>query len=57
MNEQDIRKTIANVVAENSNPKWIEDVRSRKLTIALGKGTVHGAKYNVKTWGVGELPC
>lgn len=55
-NDQDIGKTIANVVAENSNPKWIEDMLSRKFTVALGKGTADGAKYNVKTWGVDDLP-
>jgi len=33
---------IANRRAEASNPIWIEDVRSRKLCIANGKGTVHG---------------
>lgn len=52
--EQDIREIIANVVAENSIPRWIEDVRHRKLTIANGTGAVHGAKYQIKTWGIGE---
>ncbi|MGD8782608.1 MAG: peptidoglycan-binding protein [Ignavibacteria bacterium] len=53
--EQDVREVIANVVAVNSNPRWVEDVRSRKLTIADGKGSVHGAQYNVKSWGIGEF--
>lgn len=53
--EQDIRTTIANVVAENSRPQYIEDVRSRKLTIAIGKGVIHGSKYNIKSWGVGDF--
>ncbi|MCA2508120.1 MAG: peptidoglycan-binding protein [Microcystis sp. M54BS1] len=53
--EQDIRKIISNVVAEHSNPKWIEDVRKRKLTIATSQGKVHGANYEVKSWGLDEI--
>jgi hypothetical protein len=53
--EQDVRVIIANVVAENSNPRWIEDVRKRKLTIATTRGEVHGAKYEIKTWGLDEI--
>jgi len=34
--------TIANRRAEASGSRWIEDVRTRKLCIANGKGTVHG---------------
>ncbi len=36
---------IANLRSEASNPRWIEDVRTRKLTIATGRGTVHGIHY------------
>jgi Putative peptidoglycan binding domain len=54
-NEQQKRVIIANVVAENSNPRFIEDVRSRKLAIATASGTVHGSKYAVKTWGIDEI--
>ena len=54
---QDLRKIIANVVAENSNPTYIEDVRKRKLTLATTQGTVHGSKYDVKTWGLDEVPA
>ena len=39
---------IANRRAEASNPRWVEDVRRRKLTIARGKGTVHGMYYDLK---------
>lgn len=53
--EQDVRVIIANVVAENSNRRWIEDVRKRKLTIATTQGEVHGAKYEIKTWGLDEV--
>jgi len=38
---------IANRRAEASNPRWVEDVRTRKLTIARGKGTVHGRHYDL----------
>lgn len=54
---QDLRKIIANVVAENSNPTYIEDVRKRKLTMATTQGTVHGSKYDIKTWGLNEVPA
>lgn len=55
--QQDLRIIIANVVAENSRPKFIEDVRSRKLTIATAQGTVHGSRFAVKTWGLDDLPA
>lgn len=48
-----LRKIIAKVVAENGN--FVEDVRSRKLTIATTQGTVHGSKYDLKTWGLDEV--
>jgi putative peptidoglycan binding protein len=54
--QQDLRIIIANVVAENSNHKFIEDVRRRKLTIATAQGTVHGSTFAVKTWGLDDLP-
>lgn len=41
-------RIIANRRAEASKPRWIEDVRSRKLTIATGQGTVHGRRYNLE---------
>ena len=54
--QQDLRKIIANVVADNgANPQFIEDVRKRKLTIATTQGTVHGSKYDIKTWGLDEV--
>lgn len=54
--EHDIRVLIANTVAENSRPQYIEDVRKRKLTIATGDGTVHGVRYLTEDWGIGEYP-
>ncbi len=38
---------IANRRAEASNPRWIEDVRKRKLAIARGEGMVHGQYYHL----------
>jgi len=54
--QQDLRIIIANVVAENSNPTFIQDVKKRKLTIATAQGTVHGSNFAVKTWGLDDLP-
>jgi hypothetical protein len=39
---------VANTRAEASNPRWVEDVRNRKLTIARGEGVVHGMHYNLE---------
>ena len=55
--EQDLRIIVANGIAEGSKPQWISDVRRRKLAIATGSGTVHGARYAVKTWGLDDLPA
>jgi hypothetical protein len=38
---------IANAVADVSKSQFRADVRSRKLTIAKGTGTVHGKYYNL----------
>jgi hypothetical protein len=40
-------RSIANRRAEASSPRFIEDVRVRKLTIANGAGTVHNVPYNL----------
>jgi putative peptidoglycan binding protein/glycosyl hydrolase family 46 len=54
--ERDLRLSIADVVAENSLQKYIEDVRRRKRTIASGEGSVHDAKYATADWGIAEFP-
>lgn len=41
-------RIIANRRAEAAHPRWIEDVRARKLTIANGVGTVHGSYFNLE---------
>ncbi len=40
-------RIIANRRAEAANPRFVEDVRRRKLCIAEGKGTVHGITYDL----------
>jgi hypothetical protein len=52
--ELDRRVRIADVVAENSRPQYIEDVRQRKRTIATGDGQVHGVRYATRDWGIAE---
>jgi len=41
-------RIIANRRAEAANPRWVEDVRTRKLAIADGVGTVHGQPYDLE---------
>jgi hypothetical protein len=41
-------RIIANRRAEAANPRWVEDVRTRKLCIANGAGRVHGAFYDLE---------
>jgi hypothetical protein len=40
-------RVIANRVAENARPQYVEDVRTRKLAVANGGGTVHGIVYDL----------
>jgi len=54
--ERDLLLRISDIVAEASNPKWVEDVRARKRTIASGNGQVHGARYSTRDWGIGDFP-
>lgn len=55
--ERELLIRIADVVAENSRPQYVEDVRSRKRTIATGDGLVHGARYATRDWGISEFPA
>lgn len=41
-------RIIANRRAEAATPRWVEDVRARKLCIANGEGRVHGAYYRLE---------
>lgn len=38
-------KLLGTVVADLATPRWRENVLARKLTIALGRGAVHGRHY------------
>lgn len=51
-NESALRQIVANAVADNAIVKFQEDVRRRKLTIATGRGTVHGHNYALEDWGL-----
>jgi hypothetical protein len=57
MSEKDVRVLIANGVADNALAAWREDVRTRKLTVATGEGTVHGVRYVLENWGLAEIPA
>lgn len=52
--EGELRVIVANAVADASQPTWREDVLGRKLTIATGKGTVHGRDYVLENWGLSD---
>lgn len=52
--ESELRPAIADIVAENSRPQFIEDVRARKRLFATGQGQVHGARYALQDWGLDE---
>lgn len=46
--EQAKLRIIANRRAEAANSRWVEDVRTRKLCIANGEGSVHGRQYDLE---------
>jgi hypothetical protein len=50
--EPDLRKQLANAVADSASAKWREDVRQRKLAVATGQGTVHGHGFVLDNWGL-----
>jgi hypothetical protein len=53
--EQERRVIVANAVARQSLPQFREDVRSRKLAIATGAGTVHGELFVLRNWGLADV--
>ena len=53
--EADMRKRLANRVADLSSPRWREDVRGRKTTIALGEADFRSRHYRLADWGLGEF--
>ncbi len=46
------REIVAERVALGSRRQYQADVRSRKMTIATGQGTVHGGRYVTADWGI-----
>jgi len=52
ISEADLRVVVANAVADHARPAWIDDVRSRKLAIATGQGTVHGHLFVMQNCGL-----
>lgn len=44
-------RAVARAVASTATPKWQEDVLLRKMTWAVGSGTVHGRPYNLENYG------
>ena len=51
-------QAIANRVAESSRPEFVEDVRTRKLTIANGTGSVHNVFYDLaEQFSIALSPC
>lgn len=53
--DRDKRVLIADVVAENCRPKYVEDVSERKRAIATGEGEVQRAKYALRDWRIAEF--
>ena len=54
--ERDLRVIIAESVADAASARFRGDVLGRKLVLATGKGTVHGAAYQLDQFGLGEVP-
>jgi peptidoglycan hydrolase-like protein with peptidoglycan-binding domain len=46
------REIVAEEVALGSRPRFQDDVRSRKMTIATGEGIVHGGRFHTADWGI-----
>jgi hypothetical protein len=53
--DADMRLRLANRVADLSSPKWREDVRGRKTTLARGEADFRGRHYRLANWGLGEF--
>lgn len=55
--ELTLRTAIAEAVAKCARAEYRDDVRTRKLAIATGRGRVHGADYVLENWGLEDLPA
>ena len=51
-NEEEVLKIIAEERAKASLPRWQNDVRSRKLAIAMGTGTVHRHRIDLDDFAI-----
>nr|WP_316639602.1 peptidoglycan-binding protein [uncultured Roseateles sp.] len=51
------RLLLANAVADSALPRWQENVRKRKITVAQGTGLANGANYTLASWGLAEVPA
>jgi hypothetical protein len=55
--EAERRQIIANAAGSAAIPAFRDDVRSRKIAIATGQGSVHSASYDLNSWSLGEFPA
>lgn len=56
--EGDRLPLLAEAIAQAvSRPQYRADVLARRMCIASGSGTVHGAPYKVASWGLGMFPA
>lgn len=56
LTEREFLAIIATKRAEASNPRWVADVKARKMTIVDGVGTVHGDRYDLNAAGLSDAP-
>lgn len=57
ISEAEMRRRLANRVADLSAKRWREDVRGRKTTIASGGGNFRNRDYQLVNWGLDDLPA
>lgn len=55
--EAERRQIIANAAGSAAIPAFRDDVRSTKIAIATGQGSVHSASYDLNSWSLGEFPA
>ncbi len=55
--ERQLLEIIANVLADTVNPRWRNNVLRRRMTIAAGRGKVHGHDFDLaREFGLGDAP-
>ena len=50
-------EAMATAIADHARPEFRFDVLARKMTMARGVGTVHGAEVVLANWGIGLVPA